>query len=107
MKTHLLHPGVLADEHPKPAKRKPAIDFDSRKPYQPEERIIEISVQPVVSLPVEVRGENYLLPIYFHGFASFGQEMKESLTHQGRGRHPLASPHKNIPCETPFTITAP
>jgi hypothetical protein len=27
---------------------------------------MEVSVQPVVSVPVEVRGGNYLLPIYLH-----------------------------------------
>jgi hypothetical protein len=65
MKTHLLHPRVLTDEHPKPAKGKPAIDLDTRKTYQPEDRIMGVSVQPLVSLPVEVRGGNYLLPFYF------------------------------------------
>ena len=66
MKIQLFRHRVLTDEQPKPAKGKPAIDLDTQKTYQPEDRIMGISVQPVVSLPVEVRGENYLLPIYFH-----------------------------------------
>ena len=76
MKTHLLQSRVSTDEHPKPAKGEPSIDLDTRKTYQPEDRIMGVSVQPVVSLPVEVGGKNYLLPIYFHGFASFSREMK-------------------------------
>ena len=76
MKTHLLHSRVLTDEHPKPAKGKPAIDLDTRKTYQSEDRIIGVLVQPVVCLPVEVRGKNFILPIYFHGFASFSRKKK-------------------------------
>ena len=76
MKIYFLRSRVLTDEHPKAAKGKPAIDLDTRKTYQPEDRIMRISVQPVVSLPVEVRGENYLLPIYFHGFPSLNREKK-------------------------------
>ncbi len=71
MKTYLRHSRFLTDEHPKRAKGKPSVDLDTRKTYQPECRIMGVSVQPVVSLSVEVRGKNYLLPIYFHGFASF------------------------------------
>ena len=66
MKIQLFRPRVLTNEQPKPAKENPAIDLDTQKTYQPEDRIMGISVQPVVSLPVEVRGGNYLLPIYFH-----------------------------------------
>jgi hypothetical protein len=76
MKTHLLQSRLLTDEHPEPAKEKPAIDFDARETYQSEGRIMGVSVQPVVSLPIELGGKNYLLPIYFHGFASFTREMK-------------------------------
>jgi hypothetical protein len=71
MKIDLRHSRVLTDELPKRAKGKPSIDLDTRKTYQPECRIMGFSVQPVVSLSVAVKGENYLLPIYFHGFASF------------------------------------
>jgi hypothetical protein len=71
MKNYLRNSRFLTDEHPKRAKGNPSIDLDTRKPNQPECRIMGISVQPVVSLSVEVRGKNYLLPIYFHGFASF------------------------------------
>ena len=76
MKTHLLHSRVLTDEHPKATKGKAEIDLDTRKTYQPENRIMGISVQPVISLPVEVRGKNYLLPIYFYGFASLNRQKK-------------------------------
>ena len=76
MKIQLFLPRVLTDKHPKPAKGKPAIDLDTHRTYQPEDRIMGISVQPVVSLPAEVRGENYLLPIYFHGFPSLNREKK-------------------------------
>lgn len=76
MKVHLLHSRVLTDKHPKPAKGKPTIDIDTRKAYQPEDRIMGVSVQPVITQPVEVRGKNYLLPIYFHGFAPFSRKMK-------------------------------
>ena len=76
MKIQLFRHRVLTDEQPKPAKGKPAIDLDTRKTYQPEDRIMGVSVQPWVSLPVEVRGENYLLPIYFHGFPSLNREKK-------------------------------
>jgi len=66
MKIQLFLPRVLTDKHPKPAKGKPAIDLDTHRTYQPEDRIMGVAVQPAVSLPVEVRGENYLLLIYFH-----------------------------------------
>jgi hypothetical protein len=65
MNIQLFRPRVLIDEQPNPAKGKLAIDLDTRKTYQPEDGIMGVSVLPVVSLPVEVRGENYILPIYF------------------------------------------
>jgi hypothetical protein len=62
MNIQLFRPRVLTDEQPNSAKGKLAIDLDIRKTYQPEDRIMGVSVQPAVSLPVEEMGGNNFLP---------------------------------------------
>jgi len=75
MKIYKPRSWVLTDEHPMAAKEKPVlIDLETRKTYHPGDRIMGVSAQQVVSLVVEERGENYLLPIYFHGFPSLNRE---------------------------------
>ncbi len=63
MKIHLLRSWVLTDEHPKAAKGTPVlIDMETRRIYHPGDRIMGVSAKQVVSLAVEARGGNYLLP---------------------------------------------
>jgi len=63
MRIFLLRSWVLTDELPLAAKGTPVlIDIETRKIYQPGDRIMGVSAKEVVSLAVEARGENYLLP---------------------------------------------
>jgi hypothetical protein len=63
MRIFLLRSWVLTDELPLLAKGTPVlIDIETRKIYQPGDRIMGVSAKQVVSLAVEARGENYLLP---------------------------------------------
>ncbi len=76
MKKYLPAPQVLTDKHPRPANEIPAIELDVRKANHPEARIMGVSLQPVGSLSVKVGEKQFLLPIFFHGLASSGQEKK-------------------------------
>ena len=63
MKIYLLRSWLLTDEHPMAAKGTPVLnDLETWKIYHPGDRIMGVSAQHVVSLAVEARGENYLLP---------------------------------------------
>jgi len=72
MKIYLLRSWALTDEHPMTAKGTPVlIDIETRKIYHPEDRIAGVSAKQVVSLAVEARGENYLLPEEMHLISRF------------------------------------
>jgi len=72
MRIFLLRSWVLTDELPLAAKGTPVlIDIETRKIYQPGDRIMGVSAQQVVSLAVEARGENYLLPVEMRFISRF------------------------------------
>jgi hypothetical protein len=63
MRIFLLCSWVLIDELPLATKGTPVlIVIETRKIYQTGDSIMGISAQQVVSLAVEARGENFLMP---------------------------------------------
>ena len=79
MKIYLLRSWVLTDEHPMAAEGTPVlIDLETRKIYHPGDRIMGVSAKQVVSLAVEARGENYLLPEEIHFVARFKEGAHKS-----------------------------
>ena len=85
MKIHLLRSWVLTDEHPKAAKGTPVlIDMETRRIYHAGDGIMGVSAKQVVSLAVEARGENYLLPEEINFISRFKEgDHKSQSVHAG------------------------
>jgi hypothetical protein len=79
MKIYLPRSWVLSDEHPKAVKGTPVlIDLETWKIYYPGDRIEGVSAKQVVSLAVEERGGNFLMPEEMQFISRFKKGNHES-----------------------------
>jgi hypothetical protein len=79
LKIYLPVSWLLTDEHPMAAQGTLVlIDLDTWKIYYPGDRIEGVSAKQLVSLAVETRGENYLLPEEIQFISRFKEEDHES-----------------------------
>jgi hypothetical protein len=91
MRIHLDNTWTLTDEHPKAERGNPILlDLGTWKVYHPRDRIAEVSALQFVSLAVEARAKNDLLPEeiqFISRFKDRNHEIQSSYeTQTGRAR---------------------